>query len=207
MGQGSGVSQASGGDSSGKINHFASSPRRRRALFAAGAIIGLFAVAAAGLVHQSGTSAGSTGQVLARPGTAASRQAFNAAEEDYVRALWPTHGDVERRAVRVSLGIIFYKTGDLERAELQDRLEAALVTYQKAEARLSGLDPPPSLARAHEDYLAAIRLYEKAAVEALKMFSDGDDEHLVLAHPLSHEGSNTIREIGGRFWRDEFPPN
>jgi hypothetical protein len=107
----------------------------------------------------------------------------------------------------MSLGTIFYKTGDIERMDLKRRLDTALVAYQKAEVRIGELDPPPSLARAQQDYLAAIRLYEQATVEALKMFSDGDEEHLVIAHPLSHEGSNRIREIGGRFWRDEFPPN
>jgi hypothetical protein len=138
---------------------------------------------------------------------AASSPALSDAEESYIRALWPIHGDVERSAVRVSLGTIFYKTGDLDKAELKNRLEAALVAYQRAEGRISELKPPPSFARMHDDYVAAIHLFEQATVEALKMFSDGDDAHLVLAHPLSHEGSNKIREIGGRFWRDEFPPN
>jgi len=202
-----GVLQISSSGSAGKMRHYASSPAgRRSALFAAGAI-GLLAVVVAGVVHQSGTSVRSAGQALARPTEAAARPAFSAAEEAYVRALWPIHGDVERSAVRASLGTIFYKTGDLERTELKNRLEAALVTYQKAEAGIRDVEPPSSLARAHKDYLAAIRLYEQAAVEALRMFSDGDDEHLVRAHPLSHEGSNKIREIGGRFWRDEFPPN
>jgi hypothetical protein len=180
-------------------------PVRHRSILIAVGVIALILVVSAGVVHQLGTSAQSAGPVLAGPAKAA--PAFSAAEEAYIWGLWPIHGDVERSAVRVSLGTIFYKTGDLGRAELKDRLEAALLTYQKAEARISELEPPPSFVRGHQDYLAAVRLYEQAAVEALKMFSDGDDDHLVLAHPLSQEGSNKIREIGGRFWRDEFPPN
>ena len=158
-------------------------------------------------MHLLGTSVRSAGEALVHPATAASTPALSAAEEAYLRALWPIHGDVERSAVRVSLGTIFYKTGDLERTALKGRLETGLAVYQRAEAQISELKPPPSFARAHEEYLAAIRLYEQAAVEALKAFSDGDDAHLVVAHPLSQEGSNKIREIGGRFWRDEFPPN
>lgn len=198
---------ASSSDSPAKASHFAWSTIGRRSAIVAAAAIALPSIVAGGVVHQSPTSALSAGQALARPAKAASSPAFSDAEEAYLRALWPIHGDVERSAVRVSLGTIFYKTGDLERTELKDRLEAALVAYQRAEARINELKPPPSFARAHEDYFAAIRLYEQAAVEALKMFSDGDDAHLILAHPLSHEGSNKIREIGGRFWRDEFPPN
>ena len=198
---------ASSSDSPAKASHFAWSTIGRSSALVAAVAIMLPSVVAGGVVPQSATSARSVGQSLARPAAAASSPALSDAEEAYLRALWPIHGDVERSAVRVSLGTIFYKTGDLERAELKDRLEAALVAYQRAEARISELKPPPSFARAHEDYSAAIRLYEQAAIEALKMFSDGDDAHLILAHPLSHEGSNKIREIGGRFWRDEFPPN
>ena len=182
-----------------------SSPGCRRALVAVAAISLVLVVV--GSVVRPGTTMLSLRQALVISAEAASSPALSDAEEAYIRALWPIHGDVERSAVRVSLGTIFYKTGDLDKAELKNRLEAALVTYQRAEGRISELKPPPSFARMHDDYVAAIHLFEQATVEALKMFSDGDDAHLVLAHPLSHEGSNKIREIGGRFWRDEFPPN
>jgi hypothetical protein len=39
------------------------------------------------------------------------------------------------------------------------------------------------------------------------MFDDGREEHLIAAYPLGLEGTNKIREIGGRFWPEEFPPN
>jgi hypothetical protein len=170
-------------------------------------IIALVFVVGGGLTHLVGTSGSFMSEAFIRAAEAAPGPALSAEEEGYLRALWPIHGDVERSAVRVSLGAIFYTTGDLESAALKDRLEAALVAYQKAEARVSELKPPASFARKHEEYLAAIRLYEQAEIEALKMFSDGDDAHLIRAHLLSYEGSNKIREIGGQFWRDEFPPN
>ena len=135
------------------------------------------------------------------------RPAFTRAEEAYIQALWPIHGEVERSAVRVSLGKIFYKINELGRADLKARVDAALATYQKAEARLVALQPPPSLAPAHDEYIAAIRLFKQSAVEVLKMFDDGDDEHLLAAYPLSREGSDKIREVGAKFWVDEFPPN
>ena len=46
------------------------------------------------------------------------RPALTAAEEQYIRELWPIHGDVERSTMRMSLGQIFYTTQDLGRAEL-----------------------------------------------------------------------------------------
>jgi hypothetical protein len=50
-------------------------------------------------------------------------------------------------------------------------------------------------------------MFEQSEIETLKMFEDGSDDHLVVASPLSLDGSNKIREVGARFWQDEFPPN
>jgi hypothetical protein len=132
------------------------------------------------------------------------RPAFTRAEETYIQALWPIHGEVERSAVRVSLGNIFYKMHELDKAELKVRVDAAVAAYQQAEARISALLPPPSLADAHHDYLAAVRLFEESTREVLKMFDDGDDGHLLAAQPLSQEGSNKIRKVGAQFWQHEF---
>jgi hypothetical protein len=145
--------------------------------------------------------------VSARPSLRPPRPALSPAEEAYLRALWPIHGDVERSTMRMSLGQIFYKTQDLGRAELRTRVEQALATYQGAEARLRGLEPPISLRSAHEEYLSAVRLFQESAAEVLKMFVDGRDDHMVAAYPKSQEGSNKIREVGGKFWPNEFPPN
>jgi hypothetical protein len=132
------------------------------------------------------------------------KPAFTSAEEKYIQALWPVHGDVERSALRVSLGNILYKTGELDAAALKARVESALASYRGARARMLALEPPPSLGREHDDYLAAIALFERAALEELKMFEDGDGGHLLVAYPLSKQGGDKIREIGSRFWKDEF---
>ena len=135
------------------------------------------------------------------------RSAITAAEEAYIRALWPTHGDVERSAMRMSLGQILYKTGDLSQSELRARMEQSLATYREAETRILALEPPASLRGDHEQYLAAVRLFQQSALEAIKMFKDGREEHLLAAYPKSQEGSDTIMKVGGKFWPNEFPPN
>jgi hypothetical protein len=109
--------------------------------------------------------------------------------------------------MRLSLGQIFYKTKDLGPAELRTRVEQALATYRGAEARLRVLEPPASLRNEHGEYLAAVRLFQESAVEVLRMFEDGRDDHLLAAYPKSQEGSDKIREVGGKFWPHEFPPN
>ena len=149
------------------------------------------------------TSAPANARAAARP----PRPALTPAEEAYMRAMWPIHGDVERSLMRASLGQILYKTNDLSRAELQARMTQALTTYRSAATRIRALEPPASVRSDHEQYLAAVRLFEESAVEALRMFQDGRDGHLLAAYPKSQEGSDKIREVGGKFWPNEFPPN
>jgi len=143
----------------------------------------------------------------ARPSARPPRPPLSPAEEAYMRELWPIHGDVERSVMRMTLGQILYKTQDLSRAELQKRIEQAQITYRGAETRIRALEPPASLRRDHEQYLAAVRLFQESASEAIKLFKDGRDEHLLAAYPKSQEGSDKIREVGGKFWPNEFPPN
>ena len=135
------------------------------------------------------------------------RPARTAAEEQYIRDLWPIHGDVQRSTMRMSLGQIFYLTKDLSRDELQLRVKDALAVYQAAETRLRALEAPVSLRNEHETYLAAIGLFHESATEVVKMFTDGRDEHMTAAYPKGQEGSDKIREVGGKFWPHEFPPH
>jgi hypothetical protein len=179
---------------------------RSNALFvlAVGILIGIVGAAAVREVLKGrvATSASPSPRRAVPP-----RPPLTRAEEAYIQALWPIHGDVERTAVRVSLGHIFYKINEIGRVELKRRVDDALATYRQAKIRLDALQPPLSFERQHNDYLAAVRLFEGSTLEVLKMFDDGNDEHLVVAYPLSREGSNRIREVGAQFWRDEFPPN
>ena len=135
------------------------------------------------------------------------RPALTRDEEKYIQALWPIHGAVERSSARMSLGQIFYLTKDLERAELKERVDEALTTYRGAGIKLRALEPPPSLQRPHDDYTAAVGLFEKSAVEVRKMFEDGRDDHMRIAATFSREANDKIREVGGKFWPHEFPPN
>ena len=64
-----------------------------------------------------------------------------------------------------------------------------------------------SLRSEHEEYVSAVRFFEESAVELLKMFKDGRDDHMLAAYPKSQQGSDKIREVGGKFWPNEFPAN
>jgi hypothetical protein len=173
----------------------------------AAAVLALVGIVAFAVTREVTTTGRGPTSPLSRAAPAPARPAFTPAEEAYIRALWPIHGDVERSTVRISLGQIFYKINDMDRAKLKARVDEALATYRRSEARLRALQPPPSVQREHDEYLAAIRLFHQSAVEVLRMFEDGRDDHLVAAYPLSQQASDKIREVGVKFWRHEFPPN
>ena len=170
-------------------------------------VLALVGLVAFGISRETTTTARLPSAALSRPAATPPKPAFTRAEEAYIQGLWPIHGEVERNAVRLSLGRIFYKANEIGKPELKARLEATLAALQQAEERMQALQPPPSLARAHEEYLAAVRLFQRSAIETMKMYEDGDDGHLLAAYPASREGSDKIREIGVKFWEDEFPPN
>ena len=168
-------------------------------LIGLGAIIG-FSVSRE--LASPATSSGAAAQVRL-----ASRPALTADEQAYVAALWPIHGELEVAAERIALGTIFYTTRDLERAELRTRLDQALASFRAADSKLGTLNPPRSMESSHAGYVSAVSLFEQSTVEMLKMFDDGNDDHLQTGYPLYLEGTNKVRDLGGTFWPDEFPPN
>jgi len=53
---------------------------------------------------------------------------------------------------------IFYKIKELDRPSLKKRVDEALATYRRSDARLRALQAPPTVERDHQEYLAAIAL-------------------------------------------------
>ncbi len=167
-------------------------------------LLGLGAIIGFSISRETTTSAGATG---AQPLRVASRPALSPDEQAYVEALWPIHAQLEVAAERVALGTIFYKSEDIDRAELKVRLEEALANYRAADEKLGALHPPASMQKSQAGYAAAVGLFKDSTAEMLKMFDDGSDEHLQTAYPGYLDGTNKIRDLGGAFWPDEFPPN
>lgn len=126
-------------------------------------------------------------------------------EERYADALWSINTRVEQTIARVGLGAAFYRSQEIDRGELRVRLTQGLARYRLAELEVQALQPPPTLRATHDGYLAAVRLFQLSAQEMLRMFDDGDDEHLSAAVPLSMDGTTKLREIGGQFWPESYP--
>jgi hypothetical protein len=129
------------------------------------------------------------------------------AERRYADALWSIHTQVEQTIAWVGLGAAFYENQEIDRFELRARLTQGLAGYRDAERQIEALDPPPTLRPAHEGYLAVVRLFQQSTIEMLRMYEDGDEEHLTTALPLSLDGISKLRDISGQFWPDAHPPS
>src|SRR5213593_5246343 len=149
-------------------------PSRARIVLSAVGLIFLAGVVTVAAVLEMRASRAVMSEPQTRVAAPQPRPPLTRAEEAYIRALWPIHGEVERSSV--SLAQIFYKTRDMGTVQLKSRVDEALASYRRAEKWLGTLEPPPSLRRSYDEYLAAVRLFQKSAVEARRMFDDGNDD-------------------------------
>jgi hypothetical protein len=134
------------------------------------------------------------------------RPALTAQEESYANLLWPLHRDVEDSALRMLIAGIYFKAGDIDGAELHRRINDSLEVFRSDQERISAIHAPPSLQKAHQDYLNALVLYEQAATEMLGVDSR-EDHALVEAASMTLTASKTVREVGRILWPGEYTPN
>ena len=165
-------------------------------------LLGIVFLAASREVSTSAANARTARPILTPP-----RPPLTAAEEEYALALWPIHNEVKASALKMTLGGLSYKIGELDRAALKLRIEQSSDTYRSAARRIAALTPPASLMRAHTMYTDAVRLYQQSAAEMLRVTDDGHVEHLVAAQPLSMEASETLLKVGDILWPSEYKPN
>jgi hypothetical protein len=166
----------------------------------------LFVVVALARDLDVGGQAGARAQA-ARPAVATPRPALSAAEEAYAQALWPIHNEVKLSALKMSMAGIQYKTRNIDAAALKATVDTALATHRRAESEIAALSPPASFQEHHDDYLKAVRLYQQAGAEMVKLQEDGQDDHLVAAFPMSQEGGIILRRVGATLWPTEYVPS
>jgi hypothetical protein len=171
-----------------------------------GAVLsGLLGILALATVREVATSPASAR--MARPALAPPRPPLTLAEEEYALALWPIHNEVKASSLKMTLGGLAYKLGDLDRAGLKAKVDESAEAYRRAARQIAALTPPASLAQAHAMYTDAVGLYQRSAAEMVRVVSDGRDEHLVVAQPLSMEASEKLLKVGDVLWPNEYKPN
>src|SRR5215472_12369197 len=90
-------------------------------------LLGIVALATIREVSTSPASARS-----ARPALAPPRPALTRAEEEYALALWPIHNEVKASALKMTLGGLAYKLGEIDRAGLKVKIDGSAAAYRKA---------------------------------------------------------------------------
>lgn len=135
------------------------------------------------------------------------RPALSAEEESYAAALWPVHEQIKTSAVRMTFAGLSYKLGDIDRTVVKDRVLPLTKVFRDARSQASHLKVPASLEKQHELYLGALKLYEDASVEMVKIARDGRDEHLINAQKMSYAADEDSLRVGDALWPGEYKPN
>jgi len=175
-------------------------------------LVGLGAVAALAMVREGHRSA--TAPMLNTPAAAGGafaghqeRPALSAEEEAYAAALWPLHEKIKTSAVQMTFAGLSYKLGDIDRMAIKERVAPLTKVFRDARSQAGQLKVPAALEKQHELYLGALKLYEEASVEMVKIARDGKDAHLVNAQKMSYAAAEDSLRVGDALWPGEYKPN
>ncbi len=183
--------------------------RTRLKQLAIGALlVGLGAVAATAMVRESRQPAATPAEVAGGAFTGhQQRPAFSAEEENYAAALWPVHEQVKTTAVKMTFTGLSYKMGEIDGASVKNRVSPLSKAFRDAYGTAAKLKVPPSLQPQHQTYLNALKQYQSASEEMVKIAGDGKDAHLVQAQKLSFAAAEDLLRVGDVLWPAEFKPN
>lgn len=135
------------------------------------------------------------------------RPAVTAEEETYARALWPIHAQVKQDAVKMTFAGLAYKTGDIRRDGVKQRVAPLTPAFEAAAVALGKVQVPASMKHLHGEYAEAVKLYRDASAAMVRVAADGKDEHLVEAQTMSEKASGLTLKVGEVLWPGEFKPN
>jgi hypothetical protein len=144
-------------------------------------------------------AAGGMGQV--------DRPAMSADEERYANGLWQIHDQVRMAALKMTFAGLSYKMGDAKKETISEKVLPLTTIFKDAEAKSRKMPVPSSMKGLHLDYLAALSLYQEAAVEMMRNKKAGDDQHLITAQEMSEKASNLLLKVGDTLWPGEHKPN
>ena len=144
----------------------------------------------------------------AHPTLAPARPPLTPAEEAYALALWPIHNEVKASALKMTLGGLAYKLGELDRAGLKSKVDASSETLWRRDgfelggkrASVLAYDVSPSgctdeLTALHEETGGSDHFIDVARLEA------------GVGQRLSMEASEKLLKVGDVLWPSEYRPN
>ena len=105
-----------------------------------------------------------------------------------------------RAVLRAGVAAASFDDRSIDRAALRGQFDDSLATYRRIEEQVLALDPPPDLRETHDSYLADVRLFERSAVEMLKVYDDGNVDHLSAGAPMSLDAMARMRVLSDPLW-------
>ncbi|MFO1321849.1 MAG: hypothetical protein U1F52_19770 [Burkholderiales bacterium] len=135
------------------------------------------------------------------------RPPMSAEEERFAHDLWKVHSDIRTQAVRMSFTGIAYKTGEIPKEAVRDRIGPLVKVFGQAATDIRAIATPTSMQPVRNRYLEAVELYGKASGEMVKVAQDGKDTHLIVAQEMSQKASTLLLEVSEKLWPGEFKPN
>ena len=180
---------------------------RSQAVLVASAMVALLAIAGYGAWQGEAPRAIQPKAAILDPDEPQPRT-LTAEEESYEAALWPIHREIiEGSAGSMTVAGIVYVTEGRDVTKLVAAVQPLVRRFHDASRRAQAILPPPGLQAVHDEYLAALSLYERAATEMLKVEADRRDEHLVAAQRMTEEAAEDIVKAGDILWPAEHKPN
>jgi hypothetical protein len=134
------------------------------------------------------------------PSVAPAIPSRDAGQQQYLDALLPIHSRLMQTVLRTGLVTASFGNRDSDRSIFRAQLDDSLANYRRIEEQVLALEPPAEMQDSHASYVAAVRLFERSAIEMLKVYDDGDTDHLADGAPLSVEGMARMRVLSDRFW-------
>ena len=135
------------------------------------------------------------------------RAPLGADDERYAHGLWKIHSAVRTEAVRMSFTGLAYKTGEIRKEAVRERIAPLVKIFESAAHDVRAIETPASMEATRAIYLDALALYREAAAEMVKVAADGSDEHLIKAQEMSASASTRLLEVSEKLWPGEYKPN
>lgn len=175
-------------------------------------LAGVIAALTSGTIGNKAITKPQISEPLVQPTTtvtavSAERPALTPAEETYIGQLWKIHDRVKHSAFQLTFAGMSYKLGNLDRGSIKEKVVLQTEIYRTALADMAKLTVPPSLREKHDMYANAVKLYEQASLELVKVADDGKEQHLLDAHALTERASSMLLQAGDQFWPGEFKPH
>jgi len=116
-------------------------------------------------------------------------------QQRFVTDLRPIDAAIQHNVAQEGLLVAAYESGQIDRAELQRRLEQVLESYRATATQVEALNAPPALREVVIADQDALRALARAGVELSQAYDDGDQARVSAALASSLEATARLHAL------------